>query len=85
MDSEPGEQHLDVLRWVSGHVAELRLENVRRSFLPGAFLQQHVMKGRDANGNELSCPGIMKVDVRDGQIVRIEEYFDPGQMPDPSA
>lgn len=76
------DEHLAVLRWISDNVAGLRFENVRRWFLPGAFLQQHVVQGRDDQGNEINCPAILKVDVRDRQIMRIEEYFDPGQMPD---
>lgn len=76
------EENLGVLRWVSNHVEGFRFEDVRRTFLPGAFLQQHVIRGRDEAGNEINCPAILKVDVVDGHITRIEEYFDAGQMPE---
>ena len=75
------EENLGVLRWVSNHVDSFRFEEVRRSFLPGAFLQQHVIRGRDEDGNEINCPAILKVDVANGHIMRIEEYFDASQMP----
>jgi len=76
------EENLGVLQWVSNHVDGFRFEDVRRTFLPGAFLQQHVIRGRDEAGNEINCPAILKVDVVDGHITRIEEYFDAGQMPE---
>ncbi|HEY2833502.1 MAG TPA: hypothetical protein VGJ14_13830 [Sporichthyaceae bacterium] len=58
-----------------------RFEEVRRTFLPGAFVQQHVIRGRGEAGNEINCPAILKVECRDGHITRIEEYFDLSQMP----
>lgn len=76
------EENLGVLRWVSNHVDGFRFEEVRRAFLPGAFLQQHVIRGRDEAGNEINCPAILKVDVAEGHITRIEEYFDASQMPE---
>lgn len=75
------DENLGVLRWVSNHVEGFRFEEVRRAYLPGAFLQQHVIRGRDEAGNEINCPAILKVDVAGGHILRIEEYFDASQMP----
>lgn len=76
------EENLGVLKWVSHHVDGFRFEEVRRSYLPGAFLQQHVIRGRDEAGNEINCPAILKVDVKGDNITRIEEYFDASQMPE---
>lgn len=74
-------ENLMVLGWVSEHVKGFRFEEVRRNFLPGAFVQQHVIRGTDEEGTEIHCPAILKVDVADGHIARIEEYFDAAQMP----
>ena len=76
------EENLGVLKWVGNHVENFRFEEVRRSYLPGAFLQQHVIRGRDEAGNEINCPAILKVDVKGDNITRIEEYFDASQMPE---
>ena len=75
------DENLGVLRWVSNHIDDFRFEEVRRSFVPGAFLQQHVIRGRDEAGSEINCPAILKADVAAGHIMRIEEYFDASQMP----
>lgn len=75
------EENLQVLAWVSEHVEGFRFEEVRRTYLPGAFLQQHVIRGKKANGEEIHCPAILKVEISGGQITRIEEYFDLSQMP----
>jgi hypothetical protein len=76
------EENLGVLKWVGNHVEGFRFEEVRRYYLPGAFLQQHVIRGRDEAGNEINCPAILKVDVQGDNIMRIEEYFDASQMPE---
>ncbi|MGH8998508.1 MAG: nuclear transport factor 2 family protein [Acidimicrobiia bacterium] len=76
------EENLGVLRFVSNHVKGFRFEDVRREFLPGAFLQRHVIRGVDEAGNEIVCPAMLRVDCRGGHIVRIEEYFDASQMPE---
>jgi uncharacterized protein len=76
------EENLGVLKWVGNHVENFRFEEVRRSYLPGAVLQQHVIRGRDEAGNEINCPAILKVDVQGENITRIEEYFDASQMPE---
>lgn len=75
------EENLEVLSWVSKNVTGFRFEEVRRTFLPGAFLQQHVIRGTGADGKEINCPAILKVDISGGHIQRIEEYFDLSQMP----
>ena len=76
------DENLGVLKWVGNHVENFRFEEVRRAYLPGAFLQQHVIRGRDEAGNEINCPAILKVDVKGDNITRIEEYFDASQMPE---
>lgn len=54
---------------------------MRRYFVPGAFYQQHVIRGQQPDGSEIRCPAILKVECGDGCIDRIEEYFDLSQMP----
>jgi hypothetical protein len=75
------EENLQVLGWVSANVPGFRFEEVRRSYVPGAFIQQHVIRGQKPDGTEIRCPAILKVECSDGCIDRIEEYFDLSQMP----
>src|SRR5258708_20081350 len=55
------QENLDAFQAARGFIRDLRYEEVRRSFLPGAFLQQHVIRGRHDNGEEVRCPAIMKI------------------------
>lgn len=75
------DENLQVLGWVSANVPGFRFEEVRRNYVPGAFIQQHVIRGQKPDGSEIHCPAILKVECRDGHITRIEEYFDLSQMP----
>ena len=75
------EENLQVLAWVSQNVPGFRFEEVRRNYIPGAFIQQHVIRGQKPDGSEIRCPAILKVECSNGHIDRIEEYFDLSQMP----
>lgn len=75
------EENLQVLGWVTANVSGFRFEEVRRCYVPGAFIQQHVIRGQKADGSEIRCPAILKVECSNGHIDRIEEYFDLSQMP----
>jgi len=39
-------------------------------------IQQHILRGRLANGQEVSLPAAMYLRVQDGHVTRIEEYLD---------
>lgn len=54
-------------RWVT---------DVRRSPTPDGFVQQQVLVVRTASGAALGWPVCLVVTVRDGLIVRIDEYLD---------
>jgi ketosteroid isomerase-like protein len=70
------EQNLMVLAWAVQHIADLRYEEVRRQRTPTGFVQQHVLRGRIANGTELRVPACMVGTVEHGRITRLEEYLD---------
>jgi ketosteroid isomerase-like protein len=74
------EANLATLGWVISHVKDLRYEEIRRNALPDGFVQQHVLRGVAPNGSKLEVPAMMRVYCRDGQISRIEEYLDTGQV-----
>lgn len=40
-------------------------------------MQQHVLEGVLADGSPFSMPACVVVQIRDGQIVRLDEYLDP--------
>jgi ketosteroid isomerase-like protein len=79
------EQNLTLLSWVSANWVDFRFSDVRRHSIDGGFLQQHVMNGKDPEtGQAFAAPAILMVLVDGGRITRIEEYFDPGQVPLPA-
>jgi ketosteroid isomerase-like protein len=70
------DENLRVLRWLVRNVRDLRYEDIRRQRTEEGFVQQHVLRGRTADGAELSVPGCLVCTVRDGRITRLEEYLD---------
>ncbi|WP_406416313.1 hypothetical protein OH809_39425 [Streptomyces sp. NBC_00873] len=52
---------------------------IRHTPIEGGFLRQHVIKA-SRNGKHACVPAILRVYVEAGQVYRIEEYFDHGQL-----
>jgi len=58
--------------------------DVRRSAIPGGFVQQHTMVVKTAAGANIAWPVCLVAKVKDGLIARIEEYMDrAGSYPAP--
>ena len=74
------EQNLMVLGWAVRHIDGLRYEEVRRQRTPTGFVQQHVLRGRAADGTELTVPACMVGTVQGGRITRLDEYLDMAHL-----
>lgn len=73
------EENLRVLRWMARVLPERRYDILRRVAIPGGYVQQHVLTGRQPNGAAFAMPACLVVEVRDGRIRRLDEYLDPAQ------
>ena len=67
---------LSTIQWLYNTVKELEYEDIRLQELPDGFVQQHRLKGNLANGATLAVDACMVVRVKDGKILRVDEYFD---------
>ncbi len=61
-------------------VPERRYLDRRVGAFDGGFLQQHLLKGKLANGKELSLACCIVCEVKDGRITRLDEYFDSAAL-----
>lgn len=73
---QPVDENLKVLQGLHRAVSGLHYDIIRRAPAADGVLQQHVLRGRLANGAEVALPAAMYLQVRDGHITRIEEYLD---------
>jgi uncharacterized protein len=72
--------NLRTLTGLTSSVAEIRYDVVERLLLDdGRVLQRHELRARVQNGEEIVIPACMLLEVRDGRIIRIDEYLDTGQ------
>lgn len=69
-------QVLKVIGLLAKSVEGLRYEDLRLTPTATGFLQQHVMRGRAANGAELEVPACLVARVEGGRIRRLDEYLD---------
>lgn len=77
---------LDAVRRIATHYDGFHATDVRIDVVPDGYVQRCVFRGRERDtGAELAVDAMMRVDVRHGRVLRIEEYTDPAQgtVPDP--
>ncbi|GGA37203.1 nuclear transport factor 2 family protein [Sphingomonas psychrolutea] len=55
---------------------ERRLSDVRRQPTPTGFVQQHVWQMLTKEGKWMNWPVCLVVEVRDGLMIRLDEYLD---------
>lgn len=72
--------NLAVLRWVVQHIRNLRYEDIRRHCTETGFVEQHVLRGTAPNGQELHIPACLVCTVKDGRIMRLDEYLDTAHL-----
>lgn len=73
------EENVRSVGWIHKVLAGLRYDIVRRVALPDGFLQQHVLRGRLASGEQFAMPACVICRVEGGAIVSLDEYLDSAQ------
>jgi ketosteroid isomerase-like protein len=70
------EQNLRVLGWVARTLPNRRYRLIKRAALKDGFVQQHWLEAVLPDGTDWKMPACLVVTVKDGQIVRLDEYLD---------
>ena len=73
------DENLRVLGWMARNLPNRRYRVHRRVAIPSGFLQQHTLEAMTAGG-PFTMPACIVVEVRDGRIVRLEEYLDSARV-----
>ncbi len=73
------DQNLKVLAWFARTLPGRRYRVLRREALPDGFLQQHVLEASLPDGTDWAMDACVVVRMRDGLIVRLDEYIDSAQ------
>ena len=64
------------LAWVTTNLGDVRYTDVRRSATDTGFVQQHVLVATNRAGQRVAVPACIVAIVRDGRIIRLDEYLD---------
>jgi uncharacterized protein len=73
-------ENLDTLKGLVSSTGARRYDVLERLLLPdGRVLQRHDLRVTTRSGAEFVIPACIFITVRDGRIVRIDEYLDTGQ------
>lgn len=77
---QTAEENLAVLSGLTKRLADRVYSQRRLEVFPGGFVQQHVLRGVLADGTSFAMPACIICRVRDGRIVRIDEYVDSARV-----
>jgi ketosteroid isomerase-like protein len=69
-------QNLETLKGFVKRAPTRRYANPRLLATPRGFVQQHTLEAVRIDGRKLSLPACVVVEVEDGHITRLDEYFD---------
>lgn len=71
------DENLRSLAWMVRRFAGRRYVDVRRVPFAGGLVQQHVLELTRADGAVVRMPAMLRLEVADGLVTRVEEYLDP--------
>ena len=74
------EANLETLRGFTRLIGERRYVNRRVQVSATGFTQQHVLTGVRRDGASVSLPACIVCEVKEGQITRLDEYFDSAAL-----
>jgi ketosteroid isomerase-like protein len=74
------EANLETLRGFTRLIGERRYANRRVQVSESGFTQQHVLEGVRRDGTKVSLAACIVCEVNDGQITRLDEYFDSAAL-----
>lgn len=78
-------ESLDAIRLIDAGIENFHATDVRVDPVPGGYVQRCVYRGHDREeGAQMAVDAMMRVEVRNGRVTRIEEYTDPAQGSVPS-
>ena len=70
------DQNIKLMEWMARKLPDRRYRLVRREVLNDGFMQQHVLEATLPDGSAWSMAACVIVRIKDGLIVRLEEYLD---------
>lgn len=73
------DQNMKVLAWFVKTLPHRHYRVLRREALPDGFVQQHVLEATLPDGTPWKLDACVIVRVKDGRIVRLDEYLDSAQ------
>ena len=73
------EDNMKVMHWMARRLLERKYTIESRRYFADGWVQQHVLTGVTPDGTPFRMPACIICTVKDGKIVRLEEYLDTAQ------
>ena len=76
---QPLEDNIKSLRWMHRRLSNLNYDVQYRVALPDGFLQEHILRGTLANGDDFTLHACAICKVENGRITELREYLDTAE------
>ena len=76
---QTADENLKVLAWMDRTISNRHYRIVRREALADGFFQQHVLEASLPDGTPWTLNACVVVRIKDGKIIRLDEYLDSAQ------
>ncbi len=73
-------QMLRVIDFLANQVTGLRYDDVRVRSTDDGYVQQHTLRCTSASGEPVEARACLVVQLRDGKVIRLDEYLDSAAM-----
>jgi ketosteroid isomerase-like protein len=70
------DENMKSMHWMHKRLSNLNYDIQKRVALPDGFLQQHILRGTLASGEEFALHACAICKVENGKITELEEYLD---------
>ena len=70
------DENMRGMYWIHKRLSGIDYDVVSLTEIPGGYLQEHVLRGKLASGEDFAMPACVICTVQDGRVVSLREYLD---------
>lgn len=70
------DENMKGMYWIHKRLSAINYDVVRQVELPDGYLQEHVLRGKLASGEDFAMAACVICTVKDGRVTSLREYLD---------
>ena len=70
------DENMRGMYWIHKRLSNINYDVLRLIEIPDGYVQEHVLRGKLASGEDFALPACVICTVKDGRVVALNEYLD---------